>query len=126
MKCIEYAEKKQKKINNIICQLPERYQIIYQACNYAEMHKVWNNVKQFNRHNSKATQTNQIIIIIFSNIYGKPNRRSFFIICSASAVHVQSVYICGLTQQVCIGRKTTSQGCETSFLSLDPDVISLT
>ena len=44
--------------------------------------------------------------------------------CSASAVHVQSV--CGLTQQVRTGRETTWQGCETNFLSLGPDVISLT
>ena len=49
---------------------------------------------------------------------------SNFIICSASAVHVQSV--CGLTQQVDIGRGTTWQGCATNFLSLGPDVISLT
>ena len=63
-----------------------------------------------------------IIIIIF---LGEPNRGSFFIICSGSAVHVQSVYV-GLTQQVHIGRGTTWQGCETNFLSLGPDVISLT
>ena len=41
---------------------------------------------------------------------------------SCACVHVQSVY--GLTQQV--GRGTTWQGCETNFLSLGPDVISLT
>ena len=35
-----------------------------------------------------------------------PTGAHFFILCSASAVHVQSVYV-GLTQQVHIGRGTT-------------------
>ena len=39
-------------------------------------------------------------------------------------MHVQSVYICGLTQHVQIGCGTTWQGCETNVLSLGPDVIS--
>ena len=58
------------------------------------------------------------------NILGEPDRGLFFIICSASAVRVQSV--CGLTQQVRIGRGIAWQGCETSFLSLGPDAISVT
>ena len=37
-----------------------------------------------------------------------------------------SLYICGLTQQVRIGCGTTWKAWETNFLSLGPDVISLT
>ena len=37
-----------------------------------------------------------------------------------------AVCVCGLTQQVRIGRGTTWQGCGTYFLLLGPDVISLT
>ena len=33
--------------------------------------------------------------------------------------------VAGLHEQVCIGRGTTWQGCETNFLSHGPDVISL-
>ena len=55
-------------------------------------------------------------------------QRFGFIIFIASVVHVQSVYIymCVLTQQVRICYGTSQQGCETNFLSLGPDVISLT
>ena len=34
-----------------------------------------------------------IIYFFFFNIFGEPNRGSFFIICSACAVHVHSVYV---------------------------------
>ena len=50
-------------------------------------------------------------------------RGSIFII---SSWVLCSLYKCGLTQQVRIGRGTTWQGCETNFLSLAKDVISLT
>ena len=59
-----------------------------------------------------------ICIIIFYS-FGQSNQGSF-LICSAGVV-----YICGLTHQVRIGRWTTWHGCETSFRSLGPDVISL-
>ena len=61
----------------------------------------------------------------FLNIFGEPNRGSFFYYmqCECCAC---VVCICELTQQVHIGRRTTCQGCETNFLSLGPDVISLT
>ena len=59
------------------------------------------------------------------HIFGEANRELIFYHmqgeCCASAVCIY-----GLTKQVRIGRGSTWQGCETNFLSLGSNVISLT